>query len=119
MERFSGGVLENIPSLGMFCSHTGKQLFPQRENVSLARFHKGLGRLKEQKLGRRAYVSFNNRSFLNNKGRLLRNKRHFSKTSPSLPSERREPSIYGDFVKFISPSISPFIPHIVNVMKVS
>ena len=119
MERFSGGVLENIPSLGMFCSHTGKQLFPRWENVSLVRFHKGLGRLKEQKLVRRAYVSFNNRSFLNNKGRLLRNKRHFSKTSPSLPSERREPSIYGDFVKFISPSISPFIPHIVNVMKVS
>jgi len=81
--------------VGKFCSHTGKQLFPPWEIVSLARFHKGLAQLKE--------------CLMFNKGWLLKIKHHLLKTSPSLPSNPPEAPIYGDFVNFISPFISPVL----------
>ena len=84
-------------------SQRGKVLFPHWVIVSLARLHQAK-RLKE--------------CLMFNKGWLLKIKRHLLKTSPSLPSERREPSIYGDFVKFISPSNSPSISPITQPLLI-
>ena len=61
-------------------SQRGKVLFPHWVIVSLARFHKGLAQLKE--------------CLMFNKGRLLKIKRHLSKTSPSLPQSARRAHKY-------------------------
>ena len=80
--------------MGKFYSRTGKQLFPWWEIVSLARLHQAK-RLKE--------------CLMFNKGWLLKIKRHLLKTSPSLPSNPPEVHIYGDFINFISPFITPML----------